>query len=110
MLPTSCVVRSYCFSFSGAFMALVYSPDALRKLRIIGREAPRHRAAQQLELVGGGRRRQRHLRRGNEIEARDRPDVELFVDALQAEAPAVLLPREKRLAGDQRARIAARRD
>src|SRR5688572_8134637 len=107
MLPTSWVARSY-LSFSGAFMALVYSPHSFREIGVIRGHQLRHRSAEQLQFVFTGWRRQRHVRRGIEIEARLRPDVEPLMHAFQPKT--ALPPGEQRLAGEQRFRLAARRD
>src|SRR4051812_16609126 len=108
MLPTSCVERSY-FSFSGAFMALVYPPHSFGEIRVVGGDELPDRSPQELKLFfrrafcGG------HFVGQVEIEAGLGPDIACLVDAFQPEALLVFLPREKRLAGDERLRVAARR-
>src|SRR5688500_19901930 len=80
MLPTTCASRSNCLSFSGAFMALVYSPDALCEIGVVGGHLARHRPAQQLELPGRGGRRAGHRRRRVIAEPGLVPDVLAAVD------------------------------
>src|SRR5687768_10387457 len=106
MLPTTWASRSYCLSFSGAFMALVYSPHAFGEIGIVGGDALRHAGAQQRQIVGRGRRGDRHRGWRVVIKTGLAADVAGFVRAFQPEAAAV--PREERLAGDERARRAAR--
>src|SRR6266581_684565 len=89
MLPTSCVARSY-LSFSGAFMALVYSPYAFGEIGVVRGDQPRDGAPQQVQFFGGGRRRQRHVSRRIEIEAGIRANVALFMRALEPEAALLL--------------------
>src|SRR5256885_7707150 len=106
MLPTVCAARSYCRTFSGAFMALLYSPDLSREIRVIRRNFPGHRPAQQLQLFGARRRR---LPRPSAVEIKPGAVAHLVrrvtgMHALQAEAPLALLPREKRPPGEQRDR------
>src|SRR5260221_1574331 len=109
MLPTSCVARSY-LSFSGAFMALVYSPYAFGEIGVVSCDRLRYRTPEQAQFLPGRGRRQGNLGRGVEIEPRLRAYVALLVRALQAEAALVSLPREQRLARQERLRVAARGD
>src|SRR5512145_3980 len=110
MLPTARASRSYWLSFSGAFMTLVYSPDALREIGVIGGDGFRHRPAQQGQFFSAGRRRYRDFWRGVERKTRVGADVALLVQALKAKAPLGLLPGEHGFARDERRRIAGRRD
>src|SRR3954454_2882541 len=105
MLPTSSLVRSYCFIFSGAFMALVYSPDSFCEIGVVGRKLPRHFRPQKGNLRLGRRRADLRGRR-IELKAGEIAALRLgsFVDRLQAEAPALRLPAEQRLAGEERRR------
>src|SRR5947207_8418049 len=103
MLPTVCAARSYCRTFSGAFMALVYSPDLAREIRVIRGDLRRHRPPQQRDLFRRGPRR---LARASAIEIEPGALAHFLcrmtgMHALQAEAPLGLLPGEKCLAGQQ---------
>src|SRR5688572_32796344 len=100
MLPTACASRSYCFAFMspGAFMPLVYSPDALREIGVVRGYLLRHLAAQRPEVAVGGGRGLLHFTRQVVVEAgavADVLDAGTRVEALQPEAPAGLLPGEK---------------
>src|SRR5688572_15226994 len=110
MLPTTCASRSYCFSFSGAFMALVYLPHSPGEIGVVRGDRLCHRPAQEPQVLGGRRRRHRYLRRRIEVEAGIGADVVSFVHALETEAAMILLPGEERLAGEQSGRVAARGD
>src|SRR3954470_9445605 len=91
-LPTSCVARSYCLSFSGAFMALVYSPYSFSEIGVVLQDRLRHRSPQRLQFLFRRRQGERHIGRRVEIEARDGTNVGPLVPAFQAEAALVLLP------------------
>src|SRR5687767_12527474 len=110
MLPTARASRSYCLSFSGAFMALVYSPHAFREIGVVGGDGLRDRAAQPVEVFGAWRRRPRYLLGDVKRKAGVGADVGRLVHALKAKAALGLLPAEDRFAGDERRRIAARGD
>src|SRR5688572_25830970 len=110
MLPTTCASRSYCFSFSGAFMALVYLPHSPGEIGVVRGDRFCHRPAQEPQVLGGRRRRHRYLRRRIEVEAGIGADVVSFVHALETEAAMILLPGEERLSREQSRRVAARRD
>src|SRR3954466_6212747 len=99
MLPTSCVERSY-FSFSGAFMALVYPPHSLCEIGVVRGDQLRDRPAQQFKILFRWYRRQRDFLRRIEVEPCFAAEVALLVDAFQAEALLVPLPGEERLAGE----------
>src|SRR6185503_6390339 len=110
MFPTACASRSYCFSFSGAFMTLVYSPHAFREIGVVRGDGLGHRAAQQRQVLRRRRGSDSNLGRGVIFEPRLPADVARLVLAFEPEAALVLLPGEKRLAGEQRRGVAARRD
>src|SRR3954470_24715719 len=111
-LPTFSAARSNCFIFSGAFMALVYSPHPFCEIRVIRRDLPRHRAPEQVQLGGG---RPRGLAYFLDIEIETGAVAHFLdrmpgVDALQAEAPLVRAPHEERLAGQERPGVPGGRD
>src|SRR6185503_20196849 len=108
MLPTTWASRSYCLSFSGAFMALVYPPHTTGEIGVVGRNPLGYAAAQQRQVLGGRSGGHRHCRRRVVLEAGLASNVTRLVRAFQPK-PAPL-PREQRLAGQQRPRRAARRD
>src|SRR4026209_2175769 len=108
MLPTTWASRSYCLSFSGAFMTLVYPPHAMGEIGVVRCDPPGHAAAQQRQVLGGRNCGHRHPNRGVVIEPGLATDVARLVRAFQPEAAS--LPREQRLAGEQRTGGAARRD
>src|SRR5688500_2356333 len=110
MLPTTCASRSYCFRFSGAFMALVYLPHSPGEIGVVRGDRLRYRSPQEPQVLGRRRRRHGDLRRRIEVEAGIGADFLAFVHALETEAAALLLPGKERLAGEQSRRVAARRD
>src|SRR5512145_2567235 len=110
MFPTAWASRSNCLTFSGAFMALVYSPHSLCEIGVVRRDPLGHRPAQQGELVGRRSRSQGNAFRDVVIEPRFRADITLLVHAFQAKAALLLLPGKERPARKQRGRVAARGD
>src|SRR5687768_4247248 len=109
MLPTTWASRSYCLSFSGAFIWLVYSPDPFCEIGIVGGHRLGDRAAEQVEILGTRWRGQSGVPRVK-VEAGLGPDIPGLVHAFEPKAPLVLLPGEERPAGEERRRIAARGD
>src|SRR5918992_2749827 len=110
MLPTVRASRSSSFSFSGAFMRLVYSPDTFREIGVIRGDRLRHWAAQKPQVFGARLGGQRRFVLKIVVEPGLGPDIARFVRAFQAKAAFILLPREKGPAGQKRRRVAARRD
>src|SRR5688572_32701935 len=93
MLPTARASRSYCLSFSGAFMTLVYSPHAFREIGVIRGNELSDGPAQEGQVVRSWRRRQRDLCRGVKRKPGFGADVARLVHSLKAKAPLGLLPR-----------------
>src|SRR5262249_49311148 len=110
MLPTMWASRSYCLTFSGAFMTLVYSPDAFSEIGVVRRHFVRHGAGQQVEVLRAGIGREGCLGRGVVGEPGVGANVTRLVHAFQPEAALISLPREERLAGEERRRVAGGRD
>src|SRR5712692_3925616 len=109
MLPTTWASRSYCFS-SGAFMALVYPPDASREIWVVRGDLPSHHAAQHGKLLRRRDGRQGHLGWRVVVEPGVGADVPGLVHAFEKPPAPLLLPGEQRLAGHQGRGVAARRD
>src|SRR5512145_3050481 len=86
MFPTAWASRSNCLTFSGAFMALVYSPHSLCEIGVVRGDALGHRPSQEGELVGRRNRSQGDALGRVVIEPRFGADITWLVHAFQAKA------------------------